>query len=124
MNELVQTEDFFDRLDMEGLAESKQELLECIQHCHRIYQLVRLLSVGFTTQIQKALEQIESHAARPVRISQQYVEEHFADKIRLEDVAEAVGLNPVYSVLSLKKKPDSISAHISAASAWKKRKSC
>ena len=90
------TEDFFDRLDMEGLAESKQELLECIQHCHRIYQLVRLLSVGFTTQIQKALEQIESHAARPVRISQQYVEEHFADKIRLEDVAEAVGLNPVY----------------------------
>ena len=91
------TEDFFAELGNEDdLRQSRQDLLECIQYCYRGSQLVRLLSTGFAAQIRKRLEELESHMARPVRISQRYVEEHFADKILLEDVADVVGLNPVY----------------------------
>ena len=110
------TEDFFSVLDMEeeDLLQSKQNLLECVQHSHRIFQLVRLLITGFSGQIQKALEQIESHATRPIRISQQYVEEHYAEKILLEDVADAVGLNPVYfSSLFKKETGQNFSAYLS-----------
>ena len=46
---------------------------------------------------------MEAESAKPIRQAQQYVDEHYGEKIVLEDLAEIVGLNPVYFSVLFKK---------------------
>ena len=89
--------------DEENRVKLRQQVLTCVQHCHRAIQLADVLSQFFQRCIGLAREALESQLVRPVRMAQQYVEEHYQEKILLEDVAEAVGLNPVYFSALFKK---------------------
>ena len=51
-------------------------------------------------------EAAESESARPVRLAKAYVDEHYAEKIVLEDLADIVGLNAVYFSVLFKKETD------------------
>ena len=51
-------------------------------------------------------EAAESESAKPVRIAKAYIDEHYGDKIVLEDLAELVSLNPVYFSVLFKKETE------------------
>lgn len=56
---------------------------------------------------------METESAKPVRQAKQYIEEHFGEKIVLEDIAAVVELNPVYfSVLFKKETEMNFSAYL------------
>jgi len=58
-------------------------------------------------------EAIEAESAKPVRQARQYINEHYGEKIVLEDIADIVGLNPVYfSVLFKKETGINFSAYL------------
>ena len=77
-----------------------------IHHCYRVAQLINLLSNGYSEAMEVALKTQEYRTTRPIRLAQQYVREHYAEKIMLEDVAEAVNLSPVYFSTLFKKETD------------------
>ena len=72
------------------------ELKDNICHCFRKISLSDLIANSFTGYINTARENLEMQSARPVRQAIMYVEEHYREKILLDQVAEKVGLNPVY----------------------------
>ena len=98
-------ESFFRHLGVDEDTREKlqKQMLNGIYHCHRAVQLSEFMSRFFQECIGLAKEAVESQLVRPVRMAQQYVEEHYAEKILLEDVAEVVGLNPVYFSALFKK---------------------
>ena len=87
----------------ESRVKLQKQIRNQIQHCHRAVQLSELLSQFFVQCIESAKMALESQLVRPVRMAQQFVEEHYPEKILLEDVAEVVGLNPVYFSALFKK---------------------
>ena len=100
--------DFYAHLDPD---DEKREQLCCqgqgwVQHCHRTVQLSEIMTQIFQDGIDAAKAVLESQLVRPVRMAQQYVEEHYKEKILLEDVADFVGLNPVYFSALFKKETD------------------
>lgn len=86
--------------------ELKQYLFKCIQHCYTLLKLKELLknSLGEYLEIRKKSMEMES--IKPIRKARQYIDEHFAEKITLEDVAEEIELNPVYFSVLFKKEMD------------------
>ena len=66
------------------------------QHCSSILKLKNLLKTELGNYLDIAREAIETESAKPVRQAKQYIEEHYGEKIVLEDIAEVVELNPVY----------------------------
>ncbi len=98
-------ESFFGHLGVEEEAREKlqKKVQNCVHHCHRAVQLSELMSQFFQECIGSAKEAMESQLVKPVRMAQQYVEDHYREKILLEDVAEVVGLNPVYFSALFKK---------------------
>lgn len=61
---------------------------------------VKKLKSAFTKPLLNFLkakqEEIERKNTKPVRLALQYIEEHYGEQIRLEDLADRVNLNPVY----------------------------
>ena len=74
----------------------EKELLEKCRHCYSLMQLKKLMKGELLRILDTQRRDVEAKAARPIRKARQYVEEHYGDKITLEDLAELVGLNPVY----------------------------
>ena len=55
----------------------------------------------------------EAESVKPIRQARKYMEDHYDEKIVLEDLAEIVGLNPVYfSVLFKKETGINVSAYL------------
>ena len=46
--------------------------------------------------MEEILRNLSSQFSLPIRMAQRYIQEHFAESLRLEDVAEHVGLSAVY----------------------------
>ena len=109
------TEEFFSLFgEEEQLQEQCQELKNSIQHCYRVSQLVHLLSSGFTEVMGFVQKSQEYQTIKPIRQAQQYVKDHYAEKIMLEDIANAVSLSPVYfSSLFKKETGQNFSAYLS-----------
>ncbi len=96
---------FFAHLDLgeEKREQMRKHALNSVQHCHRAVQVTELLSQVFQECIGSTKEALESQLIKPVRMAQKYVEQHYQEKILLEDVADVVGLNPVYFSALFKK---------------------
>ncbi len=66
---------------------------------HRTYTM-KTFSELYTAEYSALLEQLASsldkQQARPVRLAVNYVEQHCAEPLNLSDVADEVGLNPMY----------------------------
>lgn len=89
--------------DEEKKEQAKNDMKAGIQHCFRISQMVRVLSEGMCAFVDNARKELQSQSVLPVRKAIEYVEQHFKEKILLEDVAALVDLNPVYFSTLFKK---------------------
>lgn len=106
---------FFEQMDVqqEEYKQMKKGLLANCCHCYSISGLKNLLKTGLGEMLDASREAIEAESVKPIRQAQQYIEEHFSEKIVLEDLAEIVGLNPVYfSVLFKKETGINFSAYL------------
>ena len=106
------TEKFFDEFE-EDKTESKRLILEKIQNSNSILKLKKMLKTELCEELKRSRAALESESVKPVRQAKQYIEEHYNEKIVLEDIAELVGLNPVYfSVLFKKETEMNFSAYL------------
>lgn len=112
-DELIEA--FFGRIDMhqEEFQQVRKKLQGNCQHCYTIPQLKNLLKTELGDYLDMSREAIEAESAKPVRQAKQYISEHYGEKIVLEDIADIVGLNPVYfSVLFKKETGANFSAYL------------
>ena len=81
----------------------------------------RLLNI-YRARISECSELVEKRSLKPIRLACAYVEEHYKEPIKLEDVARVVNLNPSYfSALFTRKTGQSFNEYVSL---YKIKKSC
>lgn len=99
---------FFDSIDIQQdeIRQMIRNTKNSCQHCSSILKLKNLLKTELGNYLDIAREAIETESAKPVRQAKQYIEEHYGEKIVLEDIAEVVELNPVYFSVLFKKETD------------------
>ena len=106
---------FFEHIDMQHdeSRSVRKGLKSNCQHCYTIPALKSLLKESLGGYLDASREAMEAESAKPIRQAQQYVDEHYGEKIVLEDLADIVGLNPVYfSVLFKKETGINFSAYL------------
>lgn len=84
-----------EQLDVREAPEA-EVLLRQTEHAGDIGQMMKQLADAYQMLVTGYLEQKESRESRPVLVAKQYIGEHFAESILLEDVAAAVNFSPVY----------------------------
>ncbi|MCR4907208.1 MAG: response regulator [Lachnospiraceae bacterium] len=100
-------ERFFTELaDEEETKNHSGELKRRCRNCASLLKLKQVLSEGIGELLDRKKEAAESASALPVRQAQRYIDEHYAEKITLEELAGFVGLNPVYFSVLFKKETD------------------
>ena len=87
-------------------SKKRKELMLHLQHMNTVEHLRDYLAGEYRTCLTLMREAAASESARPVRIAKAFVDEHYAEKITLEDLAELVDLNPVYFSVLFKKETD------------------
>lgn len=97
------TDVFFNKIEIPQKNVKKQVLLKCINHSYQISQLSRLLIGTFHEVIAEAYEFAQKKSIKPVRFIEKYVEEHFSEKITLDDIAEILEMNSDYLSTLFKK---------------------
>lgn len=96
---------FFEHIEVknqEGVT-LKQYLLNACQHCYTLTGIKALLSRHLGNYLETSLKQLKLENVKPIRIAKQYINEHYCEKISLEDVAQMVGLNSAYFSVLFKK---------------------
>lgn len=97
--------------DEDRLIQSK--MLSLYQHCDTVHGLKEYLIRNLCDCMEVHLSTLEMRAKKPIRQSQQYIDQHYKEKINLEDIAEIVELNPTYfSVLFKKETGVNVSTYI------------
>lgn len=86
----------------EPVKNRRQVWIRC-QHFNRVEALRDYVAREYAHGIAIMEEAARSESARPVRIARAYMDEHYAEKIVLEDLAALVDLNPVYFSVLFKK---------------------
>lgn len=96
---------FFGRIESnsEETQRISQNLRNRIQHCNTVIKLKNLLKTEFGNYLDMEREALETESVRPIRKAKQFIEEHYREKIGLEDIAAVVELNPVYFSVLFKK---------------------
>ena len=106
---------FFGYMDLhqEESRQLRKRLGGSCQHCYSITQLKNLLKTELGSYLDMNRAAAEDESVKPVRQAKQYIDEHYNEKIVLEDIAEVIGLNPVYfSVLFKKEAGMNFSAYL------------
>lgn len=106
---------FFGYMDLhqEESRQLRKRLGGSCQHCYSITQLKNLLKTELGSYLDMNRAAAEDESVKPVRQAKQYIDEHYSEKIVLEDIAEVIGLNPVYfSVLFKKEAGMNFSAYL------------
>lgn len=75
---------------------SKEELVSQGKFFYSITAAFTYLSNLFRTIISNLAEEKGEQSTRPIRMAQLYVEEHYTEAVKLQEVAEYVGLAPSY----------------------------
>lgn len=97
---------FFSALNQEELSNQKKDLQSKCQHCCKLARLAKLLKQSLGDCVEMIRMTAETKSTKPIRQAKQYVEEHYREKILLEDIAAVVDLNPVYFSALFKKETD------------------
>lgn len=106
---------FFERMELQQDEENREKkcVISNCQHCYTISGLKRCLKNSLGKFVEESKEAAEAESVKPIRQARKYMEEHYNEKIVLEDLAEIVGLNPVYfSVLFKKETGINVSAYL------------
>lgn len=93
-------------IDQENMQKYQRRIIGLTQHCNTVLALKNCLKKELGEYIQVNLSEIESESVKPIREAKKYVDQHFAEKILLEDIADLVGLNPAYFSVLFKKETD------------------
>lgn len=75
---------------------SIEKMLYEMQQAMSVTGLLQTVEDGIRNLIGRIKEERRQRENRPVREAKEYVKKHYAEKIRLEDVASAIGFNPAY----------------------------
>lgn len=89
---------FFENLEIEKeelLLEKKRLELGC-NHSTSLMQLKSVLRDGIGEILESTRNLMKNKSVRPIRQAKYYIEEHYKEKIVLEDLASLVDLNPIY----------------------------
>lgn len=98
-------EQFFDNIIIQNEEgnQLKQIMKTALWHSYTLSSLKGLLKDNFCKHLENCMKRIETENAKPIRQAKQYIEEHYGEKIVLEDIAGIVNLNPVYFSVLFKK---------------------
>lgn len=96
---------FFDQFDIkkDEIRKVRKDIQAGCQHCYTLYKLKKYLQQNLGGYLRESRESIEEESAKPIRQARKYIEEHYNEKIVLEDIAKLVDLNPVYFSVLFKK---------------------
>ena len=96
---------FFDQFDVkqDEIKAMRKEIQEGCQHCYTLGKLKKYLQQSLGDFLNESCESLKEESTKPVRQARKYIEEHYAEKIVLEDIAKLVNLNPVYFSVLFKK---------------------
>lgn len=106
---------FFNAIDVENKEgkELRHFLESTSQHCYTVSKLKELLKQYLGEYLDSCKYTVENESVKPIREAKKYIENHYQDKIVLEDIASLVELNPVYfSVLFKKETGMNFSAYL------------
>ena len=106
---------FFDYVEIqqEEIGQLKKKIFSNCEHCYTIGGLKKCLKRYLGEVVEVSREAAEVESLKPIRQARKYMEEHYSEKIVLEDLAEIVELNPVYfSVLFKKETGINVSAYL------------
>lgn len=96
---------FLSHIDIETTNQSftKRDIMGKIQHARDVFQLRKVLTSELKTIMECMKESKEMQSIRPIRVAVDYIENHYANKLSLDDMAALVDLNPVYFSTLFKK---------------------
>ncbi len=102
------TDLLFERMEGEEgeLSKNRKRMQSRCQNINSLPALSGYVADEYARTIDLMREAAESESAKPVRIAKAYIDEHYGDKIVLEDLAELVSLNPVYFSVLFKKETE------------------
>lgn len=106
---------FFEKIGLQSKEgnELRERLLAAVHQCYSIKNLKSLLKQRLCEYLENCRKLLETESVRPIKRAREYIEEFYAGKITLENVAEIVDLNPVYfSVLFKKEMGMNFSAYL------------
>jgi two-component system response regulator YesN len=81
----------------------KNRLLQSINHCTTVSGLLRMLKEKLLAFLKANKAAIENQASRPIREAMRFIDNHYHEKITLENVSELAKLNPTYFSILFKK---------------------
>ena len=108
---------FFENEDVQpdNFSDLERNIKSKCQHCYTLEMLSYLLKSSLGSVIDESREAMEAESSKPIRQAQQFIEEHYSEKIVLEDFTEVVGLNSVYfSVLFKKETGKNFSSYLTS----------
>lgn len=88
--------------DEEG-KQLKIFLLNMYQQCYTISKLKGLLKKYLGNYLESCLKTLQTELTKPIRQAIHYIEEHYSEKVVLDDIADLVKFNPVYFSVLFKK---------------------
>ena len=80
-----------------------ETLKENFWRCTNAQDIFRLLREGVQQQIQRLREEKSMQETRPITEAKRYIQQHYQEALRLEDVSSAVGFNATYFSALFKK---------------------
>jgi two-component system response regulator YesN len=81
----------------------KKRLHSEILHVSSVTKLKKLLKKRIVEFLEIGKAVLESRSSKPIRAALQYIEDHYNEKVTLEDVADISGFNPTYFSVLFKK---------------------
>jgi two-component system response regulator YesN len=93
------TDYFFVCLQVEGTGDfstQKKNILDQIPLIYTLNMMYRFLTKNLGRILINYREQLKTVQERPVREAEEYIKNHFSDKITLENIASRISKNPVY----------------------------
>lgn len=106
---------FFEILEIRSndIQVEKSRIQRRCHHCNSLIQLKSVLREELLSVLNISREIAKNEFTRPVRQAKKYLEEHYQEKIVLEDLAMIVNLNPIYfSVLFKRETGMNFSAYL------------
>ena len=84
-------------------APPEEEMDKRFWHCTDMAAVYRLLRQGIQAEIQRLKEAKALREMRPITEAKHYIQQHYQEALRLEDVSTAVGFNATYFSTLFKK---------------------
>lgn len=93
-------------LELQGSREHLKKYQKACEDSTTVDQLFDTLQDFTVGQLEQFITAREEETARPIRVARQYIHQHYAEPITLEEVSEKAGLSPAYFSALFKKETD------------------